>query len=404
MAMKIAIISKSTAQGGGASRIAENLALWLVEEGHHVDHFCAHLPTKRYQFQKPLFPRSILARGLRKMHSVTRRLGFNEILPIEYGIQLMRLIDRYDVVHFHDHFRAFSPITMLLAGRRVPTFFTAHDCLHFTGGCNSPMECSLYQTRCGRCPQLAAIGAFDVTGFNQSVHRMVARSPHVRYVYPSHWLLGEARKALQFGTAPAVIPNGFDVAPYAIRTRKVARQLLGLPADRLVVCISADYLSDARKGAQYALNSLVSIHDLAPIVILVGRPLPDVEAVLRGIPHWFSAYVESRERLGLLYAAADVLLYCSLADNLPITVQESMAARTPIVGFATGGIPEMVQDGISAWLVPPRNQDQLNSALREALSSDAVRFQRGEAARQALVKFSKETCVRAHLAMYAGEL
>ena len=114
---------------------------------------------------------------------------------------------------------------------------------------------------------------------------------------------------------------------------------------------------------------------------------------LGDVPFWYTGYVDSRERLGLLYAAADAFLFCPLEDNLPISVQESMAAGTPVVGFATGGVPEMVTDGETAWLVPTGDQLSLNSALRSALTSTELEA-RGRMAQERLLRdFDVATCI-----------
>ena len=83
----------------------------------------------------------------------------------------------------------------------------------------------------------------------------------------------------------------------------------------------------------------------------------------------------------LLFAAADVFLFTSLEDNLPIMVQEALAAATPVVGFAAGGVPEMVDHGKTGWLCPVGDQGALNQILRDALERDDLSVF-GEAAQE----------------------
>ncbi|MDF5731537.1 MAG: glycosyltransferase, partial [Rhizonema sp. PD38] len=146
--MKVAIVSKSDRKGGGASRVAEDLAKWLNDAGHHTDHFIA------FNFQEPLsFQRSLYGEGLKikfckKIHRATNKFGLRELLPAEYWFNLNKVIDNYDIVHFHDLFTAISPLTLALASRRKPTFFTVHDCSPFTGGCLYPMGCEKFTSHC----------------------------------------------------------------------------------------------------------------------------------------------------------------------------------------------------------------------------------------------------------------
>jgi glycosyltransferase involved in cell wall biosynthesis len=389
--LKIAIVSKSNAQGGGASRFAEDLAAWLIDAGHNVDHFCAFLPERRRPFQKELYPAGFGGKLCRFVHRRARRAGLNEIVPVEYFVRLRHLLAAYDVVHFHDHYTAYSLVTAALVSKKTKVFFTAHDCLHFTGDVTYP---PLFEPSAGSESMRAR--------FSRSVNTRVAEGSSVKYIYPSRWLMNEAQKRLHFRNEPVVVPYGFDAGPYNYKTRSEARKQLGLPLERRITCISAHYLSDKRKGVEYALRAVVAAKDLNPFVMLVGNPANGVEDALSGIPFWFSGYVESRERLGLLYAAADIFLFCTLQDNLPISVQEAMAAATPVVGFATGGVPEMVKDGESAWLVPTGHQEALNKVNRESLTASAAE-KRGFAARETvLTRFSTEQCVRSHIALYSG--
>jgi glycosyltransferase involved in cell wall biosynthesis len=397
--LKIAVISKANAPGGGASRVAEELAHALNEAGHEATHFCCRIIGRPRPFQVELY-RGARGGVCRFVHAVTRRLGLRELVPLEYGFFVKALLKDFDVLHFHDSFTAFSPLTMALASRHRPVFFTAHDCLHFTGGCLYPMKCTGHLTRCGRCPQRKRIGWFDFTPWTQRLNRWIARTFPIRYVYPSRWLREEAGRALHFRLPPVVIPNGFDPAPYRFRSRADARRTLDLPPEKKIICFSAADVADERKGAAYALEAVMAVRDLDPLVVLVGRPMPDLEKMLGGIPFRAFGYIENREDLGLVYAAADAVLFCSLQENLPITVQEAMAAATPVVGFAVGGVPELVQDGVSAWLVSTGDQAGLNEALRRALLSGALE-QRGTAARDFLEKnFSPAGWVQAHTALY----
>jgi glycosyltransferase involved in cell wall biosynthesis len=100
------------------------------------------------------------------------------------------------------------------------------------------------------------------------------------------------------------------------------------------------------------------------------------------------------------YAAADLLLFPSMADNLPIMIQESMAAATPVLAFRTGGIPEMIDDGVTGWLVERGNAQELAGVLRQVLAS-GVPEGMGEAAKETVQnRYSMDDCVRRHKELY----
>ncbi|MEO8751915.1 MAG: glycosyltransferase family 4 protein [Casimicrobiaceae bacterium] len=69
------------------------------------------------------------------------------------------------------------------------------------------------------------------------------------------------------------------------------------------------------------------------------------------------------EQMAAQYRAASIALNPSLADNMPISLLEAMASGTPIVTTNVGGIPDLVEDGITGLLVPPGDPAAMASAV-----------------------------------------
>jgi glycosyltransferase involved in cell wall biosynthesis len=88
------------------------------------------------------------------------------------------------------------------------------------------------------------------------------------------------------------------------------------------------------------------------------------------------------------YAAADVfVLPCVVAadgrrDVTPNAVLEAMAMALPVVSTPVGGVPELLEDGVSGVLVPPGDPSALAAALAELIADPARRRRIGEAARR----------------------
>ena len=68
-----------------------------------------------------------------------------------------------------------------------------------------------------------------------------------------------------------------------------------------------------------------------------------------------------------LYSIADLFVLPSLSEGSPNVLLESMAARVPIVATNVGGVPEILDDGVSAVLVPPANSELMAAAIVELL-------------------------------------
>lgn len=87
----------------------------------------------------------------------------------------------------------------------------------------------------------------------------------------------------------------------------------------------------------------------------------------------------------------DLMVLPSLTEGLPNVILEAFAYKTPVVATAVGGVPELVKDGETGWLVPPRDPHALAQAIREALSNPEEARRRAENAyRHLLENFTVE--------------
>ncbi len=109
------------------------------------------------------------------------------------------------------------------------------------------------------------------------------------------------------------------------------------------------------------------------------------------------------EELAAVLARWDVFVLPSLEEAFPIAVLEAMAAGLPVVASAVGGIPELVEDGRTGWLVPPADARLLAERLRALLLDASQRRALGEAGQaRARDHFSLERMVAAIAAIYDG--
>lgn len=82
------------------------------------------------------------------------------------------------------------------------------------------------------------------------------------------------------------------------------------------------------------------------------------------------------------------LVLPSFAEGLPVVVMEALALGRPVVTTAIAGIPELVQSGVTGWLVPAGSVDALARAMREALEAPVQRL--GEMGRAGAVLVARE--------------
>jgi glycosyltransferase involved in cell wall biosynthesis len=93
------------------------------------------------------------------------------------------------------------------------------------------------------------------------------------------------------------------------------------------------------------------------------------------------------------YRDADVFCLPSFAEGLPVVLMEAMATGRPVVATRITGIPELVEDGVSGFLVAPGSVGQLVGALERLAVSRELREQMGLAGRQKVVEaFDARRC------------
>ncbi len=97
----------------------------------------------------------------------------------------------------------------------------------------------------------------------------------------------------------------------------------------------------------------------------------------------------------------DVFVMPSLAEGLGTSLLDAMAASKATVATRTGGIPEVVADGVTGLLVPPRDHDALARAIVELLKDSGLRERMGRAGLQRVrTLFSADRMVEQTLAVY----
>lgn len=102
------------------------------------------------------------------------------------------------------------------------------------------------------------------------------------------------------------------------------------------------------------------------------------------------------------YHLAEIFVLPSHTEGSPLVLFEAMAAGLPIVATAVGGIPETVEDGISAVLIPPETIPALQSALADLLANPVKERSLSSAAIEQVKKFSPEAYSAKLSAIYAG--
>jgi glycosyltransferase involved in cell wall biosynthesis len=113
------------------------------------------------------------------------------------------------------------------------------------------------------------------------------------------------------------------------------------------------------------------------------------------------SHIDNDRFLSMVYSAADLYVICSVQDNLPNTVLEAMACGLPVVGFDTGGIPDMVRTGVNGVTVPVAEPEALAAAITRVLNDPPLCAEMGSASRSIAVReHSLELQARRYAELY----
>lgn len=314
---------------GGLERVVQGLAVGHRRRGHDVHVAAVTTPDQdAAPFIAPLddggvavHPVCVPARGYLQEHAAIGRLC-RRLAP--------------DVVHTH----GYRPDVVAASAARdhgVARVTTVH------GFTSANWRLQLYERI-----QLMVLPTFDaVVAVSRALARKLARR-------------GVRRERLH------LVPNAWaETRPPLDRTK--ARQALELPPDDIVVGWVGRLSSE--KGPDLMVDALAQLGDVRPILCLIGdgpeREALEARATRYGIAgriRWCGIVPDA----GRLFTAFDVFALCSRTEGTPIVLFEAMAAGTPIVATAVGGVPEVLSSD-TAFLVSPADPAALAQALRTAL-------------------------------------
>lgn len=350
--MSLRVLHITTNSGGGAGIAALRIHQALLKNG--VD---SHL----------LFLKGSTPQNIPNVHSIKEFKNpwlvflidkLNRILNYRFGIgkpdcffnspfSLFRLhklpfIQDFDLINLHWVVK-FIDITSFFSKINKPIVWTMHDMNPFSGGLH-------YKTD------------YEEKAYKQLEEKFVqikkTAYSHARIgiISPSVWLLEESKKAAIFPaqTHFTAIKNPIDIEKYAPSGEA--------DYEKKIVLFIAEKSGDKRKGLTYLYKAVEELKEKQLEWVVLGNPDEHCPKQIKQM-----GFVSSSEALVQWYKKAGVFVIPSIEDNLPNTVVESLACGTPVVGFDTGGIKDMIKHKENGYLVPLKDTKQLAEGIEYAL-------------------------------------
>lgn len=400
--MKVLLINQSDVIGGAGISgyrlhqllLLRNISSNLLVDRRKIGEIEIHL-IKRYRSLDNLIDR------------LGNQLGLNYLtIRNSFSIIDTDLYQLADILNFHNlHGGYFNYLTIPKLTYRKPAVFTLHDMWSFTGHCAYSFECDRWKIGCGQCPHLDTYPAVprDNTTLEWKLKRWAYNRSSLTIVTPSAWMANQAKQGLLGHFPIHHIPNGLDVSAYQPLDPFMSRAALGLPKDKQVLFFTAQSLQDPRKGSDLLITALQKLPDTLKSDLILMTMGDGHEALAQeiDIPLMPLGYIGGDRLKALAYSAADIFVFPTRADNLPLVVQESLACGTPIVSFDVGGVPEMVRSGVTGLLAKPEDPEDLAAKIVEILEDDSRLAHMSQQCREiAVTEYSVELQADRYIALY----
>jgi glycosyltransferase involved in cell wall biosynthesis len=327
------------------------------------------------------FPKAISWIESRLHHFFSRnnqkQLGLFSYTILGSNVSGIKEVRNADIIYLHWTQGGFLNIRNIeqLAKLRKPIIFFMHDMWAITGGCHYSFSCEKYKINCGDCPVLPGHRKHDWSAKRFSrKSKLYSKYNNLFFMAPSNWLFECIKQSMLTKNKPSFyIPNIVDTNIFKPIEKNIAKQILNISIDKTIIAFGAVSIKSPYKGWTYfkkALDILKTDLEIEKIIVLVfGGDFNKQEADQIPFDTKYMGFLRDEYSTALVYNAADVFIAPSLADNLPTTVMQSLSCTTPVVGFDTGGIPDMIKHKQNGYISKYKDSEDLANGIRVCLEN-----------------------------------
>lgn len=189
-----------------------------------------------------------------------------------------------------------------------------------------------------------------------------------------------------------VVWNGIDTEKYMPCNKLDAiKERYGIKNEKIILALGR---LEQEKGTQFAIHALPriikEIQDVKLVIVGSGKYLNELKYLAyklnieRNVI--FSGNISDSEIL-MHYNLADVFITPTIrVEGLPLVIAEAMACGKPVIASNIGGIPDMVEEGVNGFLIPPGDVKALEEKILEILSNKELANKLGANARRTVLE------------------
>lgn len=320
--MRIGIVCYPTFGGSGV--VATELGIALAEAGHQVHFMTYKQPVRLNALQPNIHFHEVYVPKYPLFHYQPYELALSSTL-----VDMVKL-HKLDLLHVHyaiPHAYAAYMAKQMLAesGIHIPIVTTLHG------------------------SDITLVGSHPF--YKPAVTFSINRSDVVTSVSQS--LLEDTQRLLEVSRKIEVVPNFIDIKKYDKLRQDCQRSMMAEPHERIIT-----HVSNFRpvKRVQDVIRVFEQIVQKQPAKLMMVGDGPD-----RKMAEDLSAQLQIEDHVVFLgnsndvyriLCFSDLFLLPSQTESFGLAALEAMAARTPVISTNQGGLPEVVEDGVSGFLTP----------------------------------------------------
>ena len=236
-------------------------------------------------------------------------------------------------------------------------------------------------------------------GYGPAIRHALNRSDAVTAV--SAFLKNETQRLLDFPGHIEIIHNFFEPRPPQ-HSRETVRRELGLRDDEALILHSSNLRPLKRIDLLLETFARIRAADSSKLLILAGGKFGPFADKVRRLG--LEKRVIVRENVNIIedyLQSADLALITSDTESFCLSILEAMFFACPSVATNVGGIPEVIENGITGLLAPAGNAEALSHVVESLIRDPARRAAMGQAAKaRARTKFSADLIVPQYEALY----
>lgn len=362
------IVINTNSRRGGAAKVAADVAAKAVEQGLQATMLVGSDPRNDIPAAKQI------QRGrLTKLHNLfLKHSQLHKQIPDLFHLEALHIdkdadFNSADIVHLHNlHSNYFSYLALPKITALKPTVWTLHDTLALFLSKDQLLLDNISNNQVGEMDPHAYLSEAQKENI-RAILQPIYEAADLRVVTPSEWLKGKVSQSILSSRRIEVVPNGIDLQTFHPYNEDAVRAELGIPQNKKVLLFIADAGKDNPwKGGEYFAEVYEQLKNNSEYVFVhIGGNATESTG------NWINTgYISDQNLIAKYYSAADVFLYTSVYDNLPLVVIEALACGLPVVAFSTGGIPELVKHDQTGYIAKYRDAKDLLHGLTTVLNNE----------------------------------